>query len=183
MINTPILGNLNLCLGVCALIIPGGAQLLLLGLFDLDLDARSPFDSDSGCLSAFDPVLSSWLFLLHRASSGSFQSSRARAHCWLVGFGGTDLGLGSFPDYNKVKKNSGQLVVSRSFKAKYCDQKDTKMEVLRFRKIHSPSIIGALLSSVSCLFSPLPEPIIKSKWKWPFSKFSNVKMWRRNLNS
>ena len=64
MINTPILdqnlGNLNLCLEVCALIIPGGAQLLLLGLFfDLDLDARSPFDSGSGCLSAFDPVLSS----------------------------------------------------------------------------------------------------------------------------
>ena len=60
MINTPILGYLNLCLEVCALIIPGGAQLLLLGLFfDLDLDARSPFDSGSGCLSAFDPVLSS----------------------------------------------------------------------------------------------------------------------------
>ena len=57
MINISILGNLNLCLGVCALIIPGGAQLLLLGLFDLDLDARSPFDSDSGCLSTFDPVL------------------------------------------------------------------------------------------------------------------------------
>ena len=60
MINTPILGYLNLCLEVCALIIPGGAQLLLLGLFfDLDLDARSPFGSDSGLLSAFDPVLSS----------------------------------------------------------------------------------------------------------------------------
>ena len=68
------------------------------------------------------------------------------------------IGLLSWHDYNKVKKNSGQLEMSHSFKTKYCDQKDTKMKVLRFRKIQDIHLLSLehschpfLAFSVLCL--------------------------------
>ena len=80
-----ILGQPNLCLGVCAFTFPGGAQLLLLGCFDLDLDSRSPFNPELELPSPCGSELSSlhFFFSLRRrpAPTGSLQSSRARAHC------------------------------------------------------------------------------------------------------